>query len=230
MWGTSSAWLPILGRTHFKLFFHPTVLATKQICAQSVNNQTEQRGTRKLAWCWWGLAYKAFNRPVWNSAGSGKQTLGNMRIQFHGTNGTQFHVCVLFQSKHFVNLWLLFQGSFHIFFFYLFNYMYGSFIHTDYNSVSLLAHQQRSNLLFWFSHKLFGTVTMLAQAQAAPPHHPPNHTHPFPGSWECNTLPTKSHFPFLSNFSHPPPLMGQPCPLKRGLGVTCLYDSLKMFP
>lgn len=43
----------------------------------------------------------------------------------------------------------------------------------------------------------FGTVTMLAQTQV-------EHPHPiFPGPWEFNTLPTKSHFPFLWNFHTP---------------------------
>lgn len=55
----------------------------------------------------------------------------------------------------------------------------------------------------------FGTVTMLAQTQAE---HPPP---PFPGSWEFNTLRTKSHFPFLSNF-HTPALRYHP-PMAAGM-------------
>lgn len=65
----------------------------------------------------------------------------------------------------------------------------------------------------------FGTVTMLAGAQAE---HPPPL---FPGPWECNTLLTKSHFPFLSNFhtrapSFFPPRAGRPP--EKGSGVTCV--------
>lgn len=59
------------------------------------------------------------------------------------------------------------------------------------------------------STQRFGTVTMLAQTQAEQP--PPL----FPGLWECNTLRTKSHFPFLSNFHTPAPLLLRlACPLK----------------
>lgn len=62
------------------------------------------------------------------------------------------------------------------------------------------------------STQRFGTVTMLAQTQAEQP--PPL----FPGLWECNTLRTKSHFPFLSNFHTPAPLLLRlACPLKREL-------------
>ncbi len=61
------------------------------------------------------------------------------------------------------------------------------------------------------STQRFGTVTMLAQTQAE---HPPPL---FPGPWECNTLRTKSHFPFLSNFHTPAPLLPRlACPLKKG--------------
>lgn len=50
--------------------------------------------------------------------------------------------------------------------------------------------------------------------------------HPFfPGSWECNTLLTKSHFPFLSNFHTPVPLLRLAWPLKMGLGWHA-YDSM----
>lgn len=72
------------------------------------------------------------------------------------------------------------------------------------------------------STQRFGTVTMLAQTQAEQP--PPL----FPGPWGCNTLLTKSHFPFLSNFHTPAPLLPRlACPLKRGLWWHA-HDSLHL--
>lgn len=72
------------------------------------------------------------------------------------------------------------------------------------------------------STQRFGTVTMLAQTQAE---HPPPL---FPGPWQCNTLRTKSHFPFLSNFHTPAPLLPRlACPLKRGLWWQA-YDSFHL--
>lgn len=77
------------------------------------------------------------------------------------------------------------------------------------------------------SIQCFGTVTMLAQTQAESP--PPL----FPGPWDCNTLLTKSHFPFLSNIhtpATPSPIAGMP-PEKR-IGVTCarLFPCPQLFP
>lgn len=72
------------------------------------------------------------------------------------------------------------------------------------------------------STQSFGTVTMLAQTQAE---HPPPL---FPGPWECNTLLTKSHFPFLSNFHTLAPLLRRlVCPMKRGLGWHA-FDSFHL--
>lgn len=72
------------------------------------------------------------------------------------------------------------------------------------------------------STQRFGTVTMLAQTQVE---HPPPL---FPGPWQCNTLRTKSHFPFLSNFHTPAPLLPWlACPLKRGLWWQA-YDSFHL--
>lgn len=59
--------------------------------------------------------------------------------------------------------------------------------------------------------------------------HRPKAEHPlplFPGPWECNTLLTKSHFPFLSNFHTPAspsfsPMAGMPPEM--GIGVTCVW-------
>lgn len=65
--------------------------------------------------------------------------------------------------------------------------------------------------------------------------HRPNTEHPpplFPRPWECNTLLTKSHFPFLSNF-HTPATLPPPTPGWHGdWGVTCLwlFPSPLLFP
>lgn len=64
--------------------------------------------------------------------------------------------------------------------------------------------------------------------------HRPKAEHPlplFPGPWECNTLLTKSHFPFLSNFHTPAPPLSLPwlaCPQKWELGWHA-YDSFNLF-